>query len=84
MGSIRPLAVNAVALNDGLPHAGHGAFGSIARYLDTVQGGNRWTSNFGSAERLHHHSYHGNLTGDLMQSHRRATLNGTTELLWTL
>ena len=73
-----------VALNDGLPHDSHGAFRNIARHLDTGQSNNRWTSNFGAAERLHQHFYHGDLTEDLLRSHRQATLNGTIELLRTL
>ena len=41
-----------VALNDTLPHDSRGAFRRIAQHLDAAQGGNKWTSRFGSAAQL--------------------------------
>ena len=73
-----------IALNEGLPHDSHGAFQRIAHHMDAAQGSNDWRSRFGSAERLHHHFYHGDLTTDLLRSHRRTTEYGTLELLRTL
>ena len=61
-----------VALNQGLSHDSHGAFGRISQRLDAVHGGNEWRSRFGSAERLHFHFYHGNLPTEEVRSHRRA------------
>ena len=74
----------AVAQNQGLPHDSHGAFKRIAQHLDAAQGGNKWTSRFGSAERLHFHFYHGHLPGRELQTHRNQTLNGALELLTVL
>ena len=74
----------AVALNETLPHDSHGAFKRIAQHMDASQGGNKWRSRFGSAERLHFHFYHGRLPGKELQNHRDDTLNGTLELLGAL
>ena len=71
----------AIAQNEGLPHDSHGAFQSIARRMDAAQGGNRWRSRFGSAERLHFHFYHGHLPDDEIRNHERATTEGVQELL---
>ena len=71
----------AVAQNQGLPHNSHGAFKGIAQHLDAAQGGNKWTSRFGSAAQLHTHFYHGNLPGRELQTHRDDTVNGVLELL---
>ena len=73
-----------VALNQGLSHDSHGAFGRISQRLDAVHGGKEWRSRFGSAERLHFHFYHGNLPTEELRSHRRATRGGTLELLSVL
>ena len=70
-----------VAQNERLPHNNHGAFRRIAQHLDAAQGGNRWRSWFGSAERLHFHSYHGTLPAEELRTHRRHTAEGTLELL---
>ena len=70
-----------VALNQGLPHDSHGAFGRIAQRMDAAHGGNEWRSRFGSAERLHFHFYHGTLPADDLRGHRHATRRGTLELL---
>ncbi|CAI8015870.1 Putative resolvase L103 [Geodia barretti] len=56
----------------------------IAHHMDAARGSNDWRSRFGSAERLHQHFYHGDLTTDLLRSHRRITEYGTLELLRTL
>ena len=73
-----------VALNEMLPHDSHGAFKRIAQHLDAAQGGNKWASCFGSAERLHFHFYHGRLPEKELQTHRNDTVNGTLELLSVL
>ena len=73
-----------VALNEGQPHDSHRAFQTAAQRLDAAQGGNRWRSRFGSAERLHFHFYHGALSEDELQSHKHATRRGTLELLGML
>ena len=71
----------AVALNETLPYDSRGAFKRIAQHLDAAQGGNKWRSRFGSAERLHFHFYHGSLPAKELQNHRNHTLIGTLELL---
>ena len=73
-----------IALTEGLPHDSHGAFQRIAHHMDATRDRNDWRSRFGSAERLHQHFYHGDLTTDLLRSHRRITEYGTLELLRTL
>ena len=73
-----------VAQNEGLPHDSHGAFKRVAQHLDTSQGGNRWSTRFGSAERLHFHFYHGTLPPGEMRAYRNRTTEGTLELLSTL
>ena len=70
-----------VALNDGLPLDSHGAFQAIARHLDAVQGGSKWRSHFGSAEQLHEHFYHGDLSAGELRTHRQDTAQATGELL---
>ena len=70
-----------VALNRNLPHDSHGAFRIAAQYLDTAQGGNKWRSCFGSAEQLHFHFYHGDLSVGELQTHWQNTDRGTRELL---
>ena len=74
----------AVAQNEGLPHDSHGALKQVARYLDATQRSNRWRTRFGSAEQLHEHFYHGDLTAPELSTHRRQTTEGTSELLSTL
>ncbi len=71
----------AAAQDWGLPHDSHGAFKRIAQRLDAAQGGNKWTSRFGSAERLHTHFYHGSLSDDELRTHRNHALNGALEFL---
>ena len=71
----------ATAQNLGLPHDSHGAFKRVAQHLDAAQGGNKWTSCFGSAEQLHTHFYHRNLSNRELQTHRDDTVNGALELL---
>ena len=73
-----------IALNEGLPHDSHGAFRTIAQYLDKTQGSNRWRSRLGSAEQLHFHFYHGDLPDDELRTHKWATTEGTQELLRVL
>ena len=73
-----------VAMNDGLPHDSHGAFRRIAQHLDNALGTNEWRSRFGSAEQLHEHFYHGDLSDAEMRTHRRRTREGTLELLRVL
>ena len=73
-----------VALNDGLPHDSHGAFKRIVSHLDTVQGGNTWSSRFGSAERLHFHFYHGRLTASEFETHKQDTTEGVAAFLLAL
>ena len=73
-----------VGQNHRLPHDSHGAFLRIAQHLDAVQGSNIWRSRFGSAERLHHHFYHGDVPDTEMRTHRRRTREAATELLSTL
>ncbi len=73
-----------IALNEGLPHDSHGAFRTIAQYLDKAQGSNRWRSRLGSAEQLHFHFYHGDLPDDELRTHKWATTEGTQELLRVL
>ena len=74
----------ALAQTGGLPHDSHGAFLRIAQYLDATQGTNIWRSRFGSAERLHHHFYHGNVPAREMRTYKRRTREATMELLSTL
>ena len=74
----------AIALNEGLCHDSHGAFKRIAQHIDAAQGGNEWRSRFGSAERLHHHFYHGNLPTAELRTHTRRTADGTLKLLGML
>lgn len=73
-----------VTQNEGLPHDSHGAFRRIVQHMDASQGGNKWTSRFGSAERLHSHFYHGHLPPQELRTHRRHTELGALELLSTL
>ena len=70
-----------IAQNHGLPHDSHGAFRTIARQMDAAQGSNEWSSNFGAAERLHRHFYHGDVSAQELRTHRRRTREGTLELL---
>lgn len=70
-----------IALNQGLPHDSHGVFEGIARHLDTAQGGNIWRSRFGAAAQIHSHFHHGGLLARELRTHRRATSEGTQELL---
>ena len=71
----------AVALNEGLHHDSHGAFRGIAQHLDSAQGSNQWRSCFGSAEELHQHFYHGDLSARLLRTHGQRTVHGTQALL---
>ena len=66
----------AVAQNEGLPHDSHGAFTRIAQHLDAAQGGNTWRSHFGSADQLHQHFYHGDLTTQELRTHTSELLLG--------
>ena len=70
-----------VAQNNGLPHDSHGTFRIIAQHMDAAEGSNDWRSRFGSAERLHHHFYHGDLPADELQTHSRHTREGAQGLL---
>ena len=74
----------AIAQNDGLPHDSHGAFLRTAQYLDTTQEGNIRRCRFGSAERLHHYFYHGDLPDAELRTHRRRTREAILELLRVL
>ena len=65
-----------VAQNNGLPHDSHGTFRIIAQHMDAAEGSNDWRSRFGSAERLHHHFYHGDLPADELQTHSPAYPGG--------
>lgn len=73
-----------VAQNEKLPHDSHGSFGRIAQHMDAAQVGNRWRSYFGSAEQLHEHFYHGDLTTRELHTHTQLTARGALELLSTL
>ena len=73
-----------VAQNNGLPHDSHGTFRLIAQHMDAAEGSNDWRSRFGSAERLHHHFYHGDLPAQELRTHRRHTRESAQELLRTL
>ena len=70
-----------VALNENLPHTSHAAFRRIVQHLDSVHGGNTWTSSFGAAEQLHYHFYHGDLTSGQLNSHTRQADASTLNLL---
>ena len=69
------------AQNEGLPHDSHGAFRHIARILTTKRNLQRWQSDFGAAEQLHLHFYHGHIEPREFRSHRRAATRATQELL---
>ena len=69
------------AQNEGLPHDSHGAFRHIARILTTKRNLERWQSDFGAAEQLHLHFYHGHIEPREFRSHRRAATRATQELL---
>ena len=74
----------AVAQNEGLPHDSHGAFGNIAKELAAKQHLPRWQSDFGAAENLHTHFYHGNLNTEHLRTHRDATARAVQHLLGML
>ncbi len=69
------------ALSEGLPHNSHEDFRRIAQQLAASQNLDRWLSDFGAAEGLHIHFYHGNLTLVQLSTHARNTRRGTEELL---
>ena len=70
-----------VAQNEGLPHNSHEAFRHIAEQLSISQNLERWRSDFGAAENLHTHFYHGDLNTDEMRTHTRATTRAVQQLL---
>ena len=74
----------AVAQNEGLPHDSHGAFSNIAKELAAKQHLPRWQSDFGAAENLHTHYYHGDLNAEQLDTHTRATTRAVQQLLQML
>ena len=69
------------ALTATQPHDSHGSLVNIARHLDSTHTTNKWCSSFGAAERLHHHFYHGSLTGEQFRTHTRDITTATSDLL---
>ncbi len=69
------------SLIEGLPHNSHEDFRRIAQQLAASQNLDRWLSDFGAAEGLHIHFYHGNLTPLQVNTHARNTQRGTVELV---
>ena len=64
-----------------MPHNSHEGFRQIAEQLATALNLERWLSDFGAAEWLHVHFYHGNLTRQQLHTHARNTARATEELL---
>ena len=72
------------ALMADLPHNSHEEFRHVAGHLATEQNLARWMSDFGAAERLHIHFYHGNLTRPQFNTHARNTVRAIRDLLRVL
>ena len=73
-----------VAQNEGLPHNSHDDLRQVAERLTFLQGLERWRSDFGAAEKLHVHFYHGNLDTAEKHTHTRATIRAVQQLLQML
>ena len=73
-----------VALTEGLPHNSHKAFRHIVRELAAKQNLERWRSDFGAAEQLHLHFYHGHVGPRELRTHRRSATRAIRELLLIL
>ena len=74
----------AMALNEGMAHNSHEDFRRVAYRLAEAQESERWLSDFGAAESLHIHFYHGNLTAQQLNTHARNTWRAADELLLIL
>ena len=74
----------AFAQNEGLPHDSHGAFRQTARMLATKTDLDQWQSDFGAAEQMHLHFYHGHIQPRELRSHRRTTTRAIHQLLLML
>ena len=70
-----------VAQNEGMPHNSHDDLRQVAEHLTLLQGLERWRSDFGAAEKLHVHFYHGNLNATERHTHTRATTRAVQQLL---
>lgn len=71
----------AVAQNEGLPHDSHRAFSNVAKELAAKHHLPRWQSDFGAAENLHTHFYHGDLNAEHLHTHWNATARAVQQLL---
>ena len=74
----------AVAQNEGLPHNSHEALRQIGQRLSTSQNLERWRSDFGAAESLHVHFYHGDLDTEVRRTNMRVTIRAIRQLLRVL
>ena len=70
-----------VAQNEGLLHNSHEELRRVAERLSISQSLERWISDFGAAERLHVHFYHGNLTQSELRTHTQAATRAVQQLL---
>ena len=69
------------AMGEGLPHNSHEEFRRVAERLAASLNQQRWRSDFGAAEHLHIHFYHGNLTTQQVHTHARNARRGAEGLL---
>jgi hypothetical protein len=69
------------AINRGLPHNSHQQLRQLAEQLASSLNQDSWRSDFGAAEQLHIHFYHGNLTGNELGTHMTGARRGVRELL---
>ena len=72
------------AINEGMHHSSHEEFRLVAQHLAASRNLERWQSDFGAAEGLHVHFYHGNLTLQQLHTHAQNTRRATVELLGIL
>ena len=70
----------AMALDEGMAHNSHEDFRRVAYRIAEAQETDRWLSDFGAAESLHIHFYHGNLTAQQLNTHARHTRRAAEEL----
>ena len=69
------------AINRGLPHNSHQQLRQLAEQLASSLNQDSWRSDFGAAEQLHIHFYHGNLTRNELGTHMTGARRGVRELL---
>lgn len=73
-----------VAQNEGLSHNSHEEFRLIAEQLAISHNAERWRSDFGAAQELHVHFYHGDLDSSELHTHTRAASRAVRQLLQML